>query len=241
MDVCFCESVISGPGYWILHIITQYRLQNWKGALQILLFSIIFIHKIWRLSRICESVKFTCSIVKHGINRILQDMCKICESVICGPGYCLLLPADAATVLFPLTPKNKHKNSHKLTQKKHLVHWKEHPPCIPDISQFRNIQPFKSTPKRKIVNNCPKQVKFRVFCAIKGAGLKKITPWSVVAVVTNMSYASLLSPCFPVKCLDSFPGRFLVFSVTASKGLQEPQLVIKIRSSALRRDPRGQI
>ena len=44
--------------------------------------------------------------------------CKICESVICGPGYCLLLPADAATVLFPLTPKNKHKNSHKLTQKK---------------------------------------------------------------------------------------------------------------------------
>ena len=34
--------------------------------------------------------------------------CKICESVICGPGYCLLLPADAATVLLPLTPKHKH-------------------------------------------------------------------------------------------------------------------------------------
>ena len=34
--------------------------------------------------------------------------CKICESVICGPGYCLLLPPDAATVLFPLTPKHKH-------------------------------------------------------------------------------------------------------------------------------------
>ena len=34
--------------------------------------------------------------------------CKICESVICGPGYCFLLPADAATVLLPLTPKHKH-------------------------------------------------------------------------------------------------------------------------------------
>ena len=46
--------------------------------------------------------------------------CKICESVICGPGYCLLLPADAATVLLlPLTPKHKHT---KLKARKTQIH-----------------------------------------------------------------------------------------------------------------------
>ena len=39
---------------------------------------------------------------------MILGCCKICESVICGPGYCFLLPADAATVLLPLTLKHKH-------------------------------------------------------------------------------------------------------------------------------------
>ena len=45
--------------------------------------------------------------------------CKICESVICGPGYCFLLPADAATVLLPLTPKHKHTKLNA-EEKKHM-------------------------------------------------------------------------------------------------------------------------
>ena len=45
--------------------------------------------------------------------------CEICESVICGPGYCLLVPADAATVLLPVTLVHKqHKKNTKARCKK---------------------------------------------------------------------------------------------------------------------------
>ena len=64
--------------------------------------------------------------------------CKICESVICGPGYCLLLPPDAATVLFPLTPKHKHtKIKPKKTQNSTI------PSMFSSVSSFISWSPLK--------------------------------------------------------------------------------------------------
>ena len=48
--------------------------------------------------------------------------CEICESVICGPGYCLLVPADAATVLLLLTLVHKQTKNTKAKKDRNRYH-----------------------------------------------------------------------------------------------------------------------